>query len=736
MVLVCSCLLGGSSLGLSAPVPKIASTLNTPNFLSDYAVTRGFSLGRPLRARPLPGGQGVLFLRSEARSPRLSLYEFDPVSGTAREVLSPEKLSGSSDEQLSPEEKARRERMRVSTTGITSFDLSEDGSKVLVSLSGQLFVYTRNRGSVQKLATSPGTLLDPRFSPDGTQVAYVLEGDLYAFDLAGGKERRLTEGASDELTHGLAEFVAQEEMDRFTGYWWSPDSRFIAYEEADASGVEAWHPSDPAKPGAEIYAQRYPRPGKANVSVRLGILPAGGGRTTWVSWERARFPYLATVKWEQGGPLTLVVQDRHQRQEQVLAVDTTTGQSELLLSESDPAWLNLDQQTPRWLVDGSGFLWTSEREGGPQLELRDRRGQLVRVLLPATSGYIPEKNALAVDERTRQVYYQFGPDPTTTQISRVPLDGGKPEALTSGQGQHLALFAKDFSLSVRSESNPRTLTNWSVYDREGRRIGALPSVALESPFIPHSEIVQVTTPEQLTFYCSLVRPQNFDPARRYPVIVDVYGGPGAQKVSATMVNYLRPQWLADQGFIVVSIDGRGTPGRGRDWERAIAGNFAAIPLDDQVSALKALGKRLHELDLSRVGITGWSFGGYMSALAVLRRPDIFKAAVAGAPVVDWLDYDTHYTERYLGLPADNPQGYEQSSLLTYAAKLERPLLIVHGTSDDNVFFLHSLKLSDALFRAGRDHQILPLSGLTHMVPDPQVRIRLEERTARFFQEHL
>jgi dipeptidyl-peptidase-4 len=254
------------------------------------------------------------------------------------------------------------------------------------------------------------------------------------------------------------------------------------------------------------------------------------------------------------------------------------------------------------------------------------------------------------------------------------------------------------------------------------------------PFVPRVEIARVGP--GAGFYTAVVRPLQFQASKRYPVIVDVYGGPHHKQVTAGMGRWLMDQWLADQGFLVVAVDGRGTPGRGRNWERAISKRFGSVPLEDQVAGLRALGKKHPPMDLDRVGITGWSFGGYMAALAVLKRPDVFKAAVAGAPVVDWLDYDTHYTERYLGLPQTDAAAYKEGSLLTYAGKLERPLLLVHGTADDNVYFRHSLKLVDALFRAGKDFEILPLSGLTHMVPDPVVTQRLRTRIANFFKKYL
>ena len=283
----------------------------------------------------------------------------------------------------------------------------------------------------------------------------------------------------------------------------------------------------------------------------------------------------------------------------------------------------------------------------------------------------------------------------------------------------------------------------TVHDADGKLLGELPSVAEEPPFGPRVELVQVG--KDPSFHAAVIKPRTFDDRKTYPVLVDVYGGPHHQQVVAAKDRWLRDQWYADQGFIVVAIDGRGTPGRGHDWERAIKYKFGSMPLDDQVAGLQALGQRYPAMDLNRVGISGWSFGGYMAGLAVLRRPDVFRVGVAGAPVVDWFDYDTHYTERYLGVPTLNLEekaidplaaaAYKEGSLLTYAAGLKRPLLLIHGTNDDNVYFRHSLRLADALLRAGKDFEFLPLSG-THMVADPRVMASLHGRIARFMRKHL
>lgn len=712
--------------------PPAKETRLDTSYLRAHAETRGFMLGRPTRARPTPDGKAVLFLRSQARVPTLRLYEFDVATGKTRELLTPEQVLKGAAEKLSPEEKARRERMRVSVGGFTNFQLSEDGTQILLSLSGKLYVVDRKGGAVQELKTGPGTLLDPKFAPHGKAVAYVRDYDLYVYDLAAQQERRLTTGGTEQISHGLAEFVAQEEMNRFSGYWWSPDAQALVYQESDARGVETWYVADPARPGQAPLPSFYPRPGKANVAVRLGILPATGGETVWVQWDRQRYPYLARVHWDKHGPLTITVQTRDQKELALLKVDPAERRTKVLVTERDSTWVNLPKgEVPRWLGKDVGFLWVSEEGGGPRLELRGPDGQLRRVLVEPAAGF---QSLADVDVEGHAFVYNASPDPTQSQVFRCALDNGRPKPLTDTPGMHSAVFSRDHSLYVHTAMQPQAMPRTTVHLAGGNLAGELPSVAEQPPFTPRAELLKVG--EGPGFYASVVWPRDFDSRKRYPVIVDVYGGPGFNKVMATMGSRLLDQWLADAGFMVVSIDGRGTPGRGHDWERAIYQRFGSVPLEDQVAGLKALGQRFQQMDLDRVGIVGWSFGGYLSALAVLRRPDVFKAAVAGAPVCDWLDYDTHYTERYLGIPPGANAAYEEGSLLTYAGRLQRPLLIVHGTADDNVYFRHSLRLVDALFRSGKDFEILPLSGLTHMVPDPVVTEQLWSRVVRHFQKHL
>lgn len=705
-----------SCLCLTATATAAPAKGPLPGFLRDYAQTHKFLLGRPQKARPAPDGLAVLFLRAPARVPELWLYEFDVRTGQTRKLLSPEDVLKGAAEALAPEERARRERMRVAVRGFTSFDLSRDGETILLTLSGRLYTIERRTLKVRELRTGPTPAIDPQLSPDGHKVAYVRERDLYVLDLPTQRERRLTKSGHPHITNGLAEFVAQEEMHRYSGFAWAPDSRRLVFEEADSRAVEVFHIVDPAHPEA-VHESSYPRPGKDNARVRLGIvwIDKGAKGPAWVRWDAERFPYLCTFRWPENAhaPLTLVVMDRRQQELQVLAVDAEDGRSAALLEERDERWLNLDQDVPRWLPDGSAFLWTSERRGGRELELRDPKGQLVRVLVPKEAGY---HGLVDVDEQRRTAVYAAAEEPTQRHLFRVSLDGGAPEPLgTPAAAIAHAVFGKDHAVYVQTTMALAQMPRATVHRHDGTLLGELPSVAEEPKLRPQVEIAAVGAQ---AFRTAVVRPRDFVPGRKYPVVVHVYGGPASLQVQSAMPLYLLPQWIADHGFIVVSADGRGTPGRGREWERAIRGNFAEATLADQVAALQELGRRHPEMDLSRVGVYGWSFGGYMAALMVLRRPDVFKVGVAGAPVVDWRDYDTFYTERYLDLPQHNPGGYEASSLLTYARDLSRPLLLIHGTGDDNVYFFHSLKLSHALFRAGRPHDFLPLSGMTHMVPDP------------------
>lgn len=731
------CIVGLLVVGCSSPRGAWLSSkhenIADDAFLEQYAATRRFSAGYPAAVKVVPDGSAVLFLRSPARSFVQDLYEFNTATGQERLLLTADQILQGAQENLSPEEKARRERMRLSARGIAGYQLSKDGTRILVPLSGRLFVIERSNGSVKELNSDKGFPIDPRFSPDGKSIACVRENELFVIDIASGRETQLTTGASATLTHATAEFVAQEEMDRREGYWWSPDSKRIVYQETSTEGMEVMYIADAMHPERAPQSWPYPRPGKKNAEVKLGIISAAGGETRWIPWDRERYPYLAQVEWKESAPLSILVQNRRQTEEALFAVDPDTGSPTLLLTEKDDAWVNLDSDMPEWFPDGSHFLWTTERNGAWQLELRARDGRLVRALTETSFGF---KGLIDLDAQRKVIHLAGSDDPTQTHLYRLDFsnDPIRLTQLTTDIGSHSATFSDNHNVFVRRSGTEDGRREQVVMGTDGKTLGSLRSLAETPPFVPHIERTLVGADPG--FHAILVRPRNFDPNRKYPVIDSVYGGPHSQTVQASSWGYLLNQWIADHGFIVVSIDGRGTPSRGRDWERTIKGNLIDAPLDDQVTALRALGRKYKELDLDHVGIYGWSFGGYFSAIATMRRPDIFDAGVAGAPVADWMDYDTHYTERYMGLPEENKSGYEATSVLTYAEKLEKPLLVIHGTADDNVYFMHSLRMSSALFRAGKHHEFLALSDFTHMVADPLVTKRLYGRIVSFFTSNL
>ena len=721
-------------LTLSLLGPVVTTSTPPDPFLEQYAQTRRYQSGRPTGARATPDGKTVLFLRSPKDSPVQSLHAFDVQTGRTEVLLTAEALLGGGAQALSVEEKAALERLRISARGFTSFQLSADGGQILVSLSGRLYVVDLATRASKVLATGPGPF-GAQFSPDGKHVAYVRESDVWAVELATNKERRITRGGTPLKTNGLAEFVAQEEMGRHAGFWWSPDSRSIAFAEADSTGLETFSIVDPSHPERAPNVFPYPRSGKANAKVRLGVVPASGeGAVKWITWNSEAFPYLATVRWSGKAPLTLVVQDRPQQVEVVLAADTATGRTRELLTERDDAWINLDQRFPLWRADGTGFFWMTERNGAPEVELRGADGALQASWIPPSANF---DSLVGYDEGTQTLWYTATPDPTHNALYRVKA-GGAPEPVPSPlgeQGFHTAgLGAKGSLLIVIGTSLEQMPRTW-VLGTDGAVKGELPSVAATPPFKLNTSVQKVGPGEG--YWTQVFRPVDAKPGQKLPVVVDVYGGPHHVHVRRSMPQNLLAQWLANRGFMVVKLEGRGTPGRGRAWERSIRGDFATLTLDDQVTALQALAKEVPELDLSRVGIQGWSFGGYMSALAVLARPDVFHAGVAGAPVTDWYDYDTHYTERYLGVPRDaQDPAYVRSSLLPLAKDLKRPLLLIHGTADDNVYFFHTLKLSHELFMAGRPHVVLPLSGATHMVSDPAATASLYGQMAGFFESSL
>jgi dipeptidyl-peptidase 4 len=519
----------------------------------------------------------------------------------------------------------------------------------------------------------------------------------------------------------LAEFVAAEEMGRMRGYWWAPDGMALLVARVDNSAINRWHIADPANPGSRPVEVGYPAAGTPNALVELLIVNLDGGSVP-VRWDSESFSYLTTVSWDSGEPL-IVVQSRDQRRMQLLRVDPHTGGTTVLREDSDACWLDIVPGVPARLTDGR-IGWTADSDGARRLLVAHQDDLADAATKPVTPPDLQVRGVLSADGDTVLLSASDG-DSAEIGVWAYGPEGLRPVSETGGVHGG-ARRGGTTLLTRRSMAGPGlTVTILRDWPRDGERgtgdqgasgparAGTIASLA-ERPMLPRLR-VELLRAGRRELRTALLLPSWHEPgSARLPVLMDPYGGPHAQRVLASADGYLTSQWFADQGFAVVVVDGRGTPGRGPQWERAVAGDLASPVLEDQVDALAAVADHNSDLDLSRVAIRGWSFGGYLAALAVVRRPDIFHAAVAGAPVTDWRLYDTHYTERYLGHPDHDGGVYEHSSLIADAPKLSRPLMIIHGLADDNVVVAHTLRLSSALLAAGRPHQVLPLSGVTHM----------------------
>ncbi|WP_406691704.1 prolyl oligopeptidase family serine peptidase [Saccharopolyspora sp. ID03-671] len=671
--------------------------MSSASFPRRSARTQGFSLGAPRNFTVVGGGAHVLFLRSTSGTDRTTaLWALDTATGTERLLVDPATLQA--DEQVSAEEQARRERARERATGITGYSTDRDGELVVFTLSGRLFTVGTTTGEARELPVQQ-PVADPRPSPDGSRIAYLSGGSLRLIAADGSGDRALVEPDGENVTWGAAEFIAAEEMDRHRGYWWSPDGGSLLVARVDESPVRHWYLGDPAHPDRVPVATRYPAAGTANAEVSLHAIALDGTRVA-VEWDRDTYPYLATAHWSGHGSPLLAVQTRDQRTQLVLAVDTEAGTTEEIHRDTDPHWIDIKPGWPSWTPAGE-LVRVDAAEGAYRLVVGGR---------PWTSAPLQVRGI--VDVGADDVLISGSEDdPAEVHLYRVTAAGH--ERLTGEFGVHTGTRGGDvLVVATGSPDQPRTRV---VVRRGSQTVAEIANHAEEHGLDLNVRLLRLGERELRS---ALLLPSDHSPADGpLPVLLDPYGGPHAQRVLARQQGYLTSQWFADQGFAVLVTDGRGMAGRGPDWDRAIAGDLAGPPLQDQVDALHAAAAEHPELDLSRVAIRGWSFGGYLAGLAVLRRPDVFHAAVVGAGVVDWRLYDTHYTERYLGDPNTSPEVYEANSLLRDAAKLERPMLIVHGTVDDNVVLAHGLRLSAALTAAARPHTVLPLAGVSHMPTD-------------------
>ena len=687
------------------------------SFPRQKARTRGFTLGTPRTFRIADDGSRIAFIRSRSgNDPEGCLWVLDLASGEERSIFDP---AAGGEAHLTQEERDRRERMREQLTGVTTYDTTPGLTLATFVVGGRIHVADLIEGSARTLVGADEGAFDARPDPTGRHLAYVVDGSLHVQDVDGGRGRVLAHDDDPDIHWGVAEFVASEELDRYRGYWWSPDGERIVAARVDERPVLTWYISSPVDPDAPPRAVRYPQAGTDNADVSLAVLGLDGSRVD-IDWDREAFPYLINVTWNDRCPLTLLVLSRDQKRWLVLEADPGSGKTQTIFEDTAEHWQTVVTGVPDRLRDGR-LVFVEESEDTRRITLDGE---------PVTPPGLQVATVLDVGD---DVLFAANEDPTELHVWRGAGGevGAVPERLTTEPGIHLAARAADVTVIVSELLEP-PLRRVRVL-RAGQPVTEIRSLA-ETPLIEARPTFGIVGDRDIRI--ALFTPQGAEPDAPLPVIVDPYGGPHYSRVVKVHRAMLEPQWLADQGFAVLVADGRGTPGRGIAWEHAVYRNLAGPVLEDQVDALHAAADRFGFLDLDKVGIRGWSFGGYLAAMAVLRRPDVFHAAVAGAPDAEQVLYDTAYTERYLGLPQEEPEVYRSNSLIGDAPNLVRPLLLIHGLADDNVFVANTLRLSRALIEAGRFHSVLPLSGITHMTTEESVAENLLLHQVRFLRQAL
>jgi len=683
----------------------------TDSFPRRQARTRRFTLGAPRGLTVSPDGLRVVFLRSRGGTdPVTCLWTLDVHTGEERLAADPHELDAA-DEDLPAAERARRERSREQAGGIVAYATDRPATMAAFTLSGRLYLTDFAAGLTPRLVDTPPGVIDPRPDPHGRRVAFVSGGAVHVHDVAARRTTVLVEPDGPQVSFGLADFVAAEEMGRMRGHWWSPDGEALLVTRVDEAPVRRWHLADPANPQVPPTVTAYPAAGTPNALVTAEIVALDGTRTPVDRTDE----YLADAGWDAHGPWVLL-QPRDQRSVTLLAVDPATGATTVLHERSDPAWVDLVAGVPARLGDGT-LVTVADADGARRLVVGGE---------PVTPPSLQVRDVL--DVGADALLFRASTEPASIGLWTWGPDG--LTELTPGRGLHAGRLVDETLVVSRQDLDSDGV---AVTVRRGGVTREITSFAEAPGLRPRVELL---TAGSRALPAAVLLPSWYEPGTRLPVLMDPYGGPHAQRVVAARGAHLTSQWFAEQGFAVVVVDGRGTPGRGPEVERAVRGDLAGPVLDDQVDGLRAVAERMPDLDLDRVGIRGWSFGGYLAALAVLRRPDVFHAAVAGAPVTDWALYDTHYTERYLGHPDHDPDAYARSSLLADAPALTRPLLLVHGLADDNVVAAHTLRLSSALLAAGRPHSVLPLSGVTHMTPQEVVAENLLLLQVRFLHDAL
>lgn len=693
-----------------------------------------------------PDGARVTFLRAKADDQNtFDLWEYNVRSGKTQLLVDSKQLTPNG-EQLSDVEKARRERARTAGRhGIVEYEWAPDGKKLLFPLGGKLYLYdlgSSHDKALRELATG-GEAVDPQISPKGHFVSYVHEQNLWVIDLSDGKSRQLTHDGGGTVHNGEAEFVAQEEMDRFHGYWWAPDESAMAFERYDESNVALVKRFDVYADRSEVVEQRYPAAGAANVEVKLGLIDTKGGAARWVDLGTDPDIYLTRVDWVPDSKrVTYQLMQRNQQKLDLNVVDAQTLNQRTLLTETSKTWINLNHDL-HFLDRRNAFIWGSERSGFHHLYLYTLDGTDEHAI---SSGDWNVDGVLAVDERAGVVYvdsnHDFVPD---RQVYSLRIDGStadKPKRISKEDGMHSAEFSRDARIYVDTFADPKTPPQVSVHGADGRFLAWIEENKLDEhhPYGPYrdSHIVpefgELKSSDGQTLHYRIYKPLHFDPNKRYPVFDTYYGGPHGQVVTRGWIDYFA-EYMAQHGYVVFSLDNRGMGRRSRQFTDGIYRQLGKIEVDDQVAGFHWL-KAQPWIDPARIGVFGWSYGGYMTAMLLAKASNEIAAGVAVAPVIDWSLYDTFYTERYLDTPQHNAEGYELSGVLHWLDGMKSPLLLIHGMADDNVQFTNSTKLMSALQERAVQFQLMTYPGGKHGLSTPAMRKHAFHAIVNYFDEHV
>jgi dipeptidyl-peptidase-4 len=725
--------------------------------MEDWPTTSPFSI-EDTAVIPVPGmtlpnnlsfsldNARLLYLLGTSSDPAQKLWALETATGATALLLEPPG-GGVGEDALSLSEVLRRQRVRSRTTGITSYARAERAERILVPLRDGLYVLDEPGASARRIVVGEDLQM-PALSPDGDHVAFVRDAEVYVASAEDGtadtEPRQITRGAREAgMTNGLAEYAAQEELDRRDGFWWSPDGLWIAYEEVDERHIPPYvitHQSAETTGPEAREEHRYPFAGAENAHVRLGIVSADGGVPVWMDLDFGEEVYLVRVFWWRDGDLGVVVVNRAQQALWLVRLDRATGQRTTVLTERTVPWITVPA---RGLVqlEQDAFVWASECSGYRHLYLYARSGVLQRQL---TSGEWMVDDLLAVDEADGVVYFTGNrDDPREKQLYLVPLVGGDVRRVTQEPGMHDVVLdntCKRFVDTWSALDRPPTVTLRRLTDGVVQQTLPLPpDLRIEAFQLTAPELVEIVNREGDTLYGALYRPDPgvYGPGP-YPTIVSVYGGPHAQEITNSwgrMTASMNLQYLRGMGFLIFGLDNRGSERRGLRFEGALARHFGSVEVDDQVDGVHWLVAQ-GLADPQRVGITGWSYGGYMALMCLAKAPDVFKMAVAGAPVTDFAGYDTAYTERYMETPATNADGYVQTSVLTHVNEIRGRLLLIHGMLDENVHFRHSARLLNALIQAGKPVDTLFFPNERHMLRFLPNRVYLNKRIDAYFLAHL